>query len=195
MGKLEKEVKIQTRRQNIRKVILGTIATAGIIGVMAVAPNAIQALAMLDGGRHRRRTNPKYSVNATFSKLLRDGMICLEKNDHGKFVSLTEAGRRQLRAWGEYKYFVEKPKKWDKKWRIIIFDIKTKRNNVRDQLRKTLKHMGFIQLQRSVWVYPYDCEDFIILLKADYKIGKDVLYLIVDRIENDRDIKSHFGLK
>lgn len=194
MGNLEKEIKQKTRRQNIRKIVLGVIATAGLIGVMAVAPNAIQVLAMLGGSGHRRRTNPKYAVNNSFSRLLRDRMIVLEENDRGKFVKLTEKGRQQLRSWGEYKYFIKKTKKWDGKWRIIIFDIKVGKNHVRNQLRWTLKRIGFTQLQRSVWVFPYDCEDFIILLKADFKIGKDVLYLIVDKIENDNNLKSHFGL-
>lgn len=194
MENLEREVRRKIKRQNIKKVVLGVIAAAGILGVMAVAPNAIQALAMLGGGRRHRRTNPKYSVNQAFSRLLQERMIIVDKNERGKFVKLTERGKRQLRVWREYKYFIEKQKKWDGKWRVIIFDIKTKRNSVRDKLRKTLKHIGFIQLQRSVWVYPYDCEDFIILLKADFKIGKDVLYMVVDKIENDETIKYHFKL-
>jgi len=57
-----------------------------------------------------------------------------------------------------------------------------------------LKAIGFVQLQKSVWVFPYDCEDLIILLKADFKVGKDVLYMIVDKIENDREIKKVFNL-
>lgn len=194
MGSLEKEVRQKIKRQNIRKIILGLVATAGVIGMMMVAPNAIQALAMLNRGGYRRRTNPKYAVNKAFLKLLQEKMIVLERNERGKFVKLTARGRQQLRIWKEYKYFLKKQKKWDEKWRVIIFDIKTDRNNIRDKLRKTLKHIGFIQLQRSVWVYPYDCEDFIILLKADFKIGKDVLYMVVDKIENDKHLKSHFAL-
>lgn len=195
MGNLEKEVRQKIKRQNIRKIILGVVAAAGIVGMMMVTPNAIQILAMLDGGRRRRRANPKYAINKTFLNLLDEGMIMLEKNEQGKFVKLTEKGKRQLRAWREHRYFIKQPKRWDGKWRVIIFDIKIDRNHVRNQLRKTLKHIGFIQLQRSVWVYPYDCEDFIILLKADFKIGKDVLYMVVDKIENDKHLKSHFELQ
>lgn len=194
MGSLEKEVKQKTKRQNIRKIILGIVATAGILSVAVIAPNALQALSILNSSGYRRRTSPKYAVNTAFSRLLQKGMVILEKNDRGKFVKLTEKGKRQLRIWGEYKYLVKKPKKWDGKWRVIIFDIKINRNYIRNKLRKTLKHIGFIQLQRSVWVYPYDCEDFVILMKADFKIGKDVLYMIVDKIENDKHIKSCFGL-
>ncbi len=57
-----------------------------------------------------------------------------------------------------------------------------------------MREIGFVRLQDSVWVYPYDCEDFIALLKAELKIGKDVLYAIADTIEHDKGIRRHFNL-
>ena len=57
-----------------------------------------------------------------------------------------------------------------------------------------MKEMGFLRLQDSVWVFPYDCEEVIALIKADLRIGKDVLYTIVEKIENDKPIKKHFDL-
>ena len=66
---------------------------------------------------------------------------------------------------------------------------------VRDQIRATLVSVGFRRLQDSVWIYPYDCEELIILLKADLEIGKDLLYMIVDTLEADEDIIDYFGLK
>jgi len=56
-------------------------------------------------------------------------------------------------------------------------------------------HIGFVHLQDSVWTYPYDCEDLIVLLKADFKIGKDILYMIVDELEGDWRLRKEFGLK
>ena len=57
-----------------------------------------------------------------------------------------------------------------------------------------MREIGFVRLQDSVWVYPYDCEDFIALLKAELKIGRDVLYAIVDTIEHDKNLRQHFNL-
>ena len=57
-----------------------------------------------------------------------------------------------------------------------------------------MRESGFLCIQGSVWVYPYDCEDLVALLKADLHIGKDVLYTIVEKIENDAWIKKHFNL-
>jgi CRISPR-associated endonuclease Cas2 len=76
----------------------------------------------------------------------------------------------------------------------LIFDIKEERKGMRDKIRRTLNTIGFIRLQDSVWVYPYDCEDLIMLLKADFKIGKDLVYIIADSIENDKDLRLAFNL-
>ena len=61
-------------------------------------------------------------------------------------------------------------------------------------MRATLVNMGFHRLQDSVWVYPYDCEDLVLMLKADLKIGKNVLYIVADAIEYDTPLRVHFGL-
>ena len=89
---------------------------------------------------------------------------------------------------------IKKPKHWDGKWRIVIYDLKERKRGLRDKLRNTLASFGFIRLQHSVWIYPYDCEDLIMLIKADFKIGKDILYLIVEKVENDIWLKRSFGL-
>ena len=64
-----------------------------------------------------------------------------------------------------------------------------------EQIRKTLLTIGFVRLQDSVWVYPYDCEDLITLFKADLKVGKDLLYLVADAVEYDFSLKRHFNLR
>ncbi len=66
---------------------------------------------------------------------------------------------------------------------------------MRVHLRRTVKSLGFFRLQDSVWVFPYDCEDFVALLKADLRVGKNALYVIVEKIENDKHLKEHFGLQ
>ena len=43
-------------------------------------------------------------------------------------------------------------------------------------------------------MYPYDCEDLITLLKADFRVGDAMLYMIVDTIERDGALRKHFGI-
>jgi len=181
------------RRTKVQRAVLGAIALAGIISVALVAPNAVELLRVLDRGM-RRKFDPKYAANAAFWKLVERGFIALEDTPRGKVAKLTQEGQRIIRRLENPSVHLKKPKRWDGKWRILIFDISEKRRWVRDQLRIMLTQLGFTQLQRSVWVYPYDCEDTIILLKADFSMGRDVLYIIADRIENDVQLRRHFNL-
>ena len=75
-----------------------------------------------------------------------------------------------------------------------MFDIKEFRRRDRDLLRDELRNFGFQKLQASVWVSPRDATDIIPLLKADLGIGKDILYMTVESIENDPALRKQFGL-
>src|SRR3989344_4774734 len=59
---------------------------------------------------------------------------------------------------------ITKQKVWDGLWRIVMFDIPEKKRAFRDILRSHLKTIGFIELQRSVFIFPYPCEDEMLLL-------------------------------
>ena len=188
MGNLETEVKKEIRATKIQKAILQTIATAGILSVALLAPNALQALKMF-GLSKKIKMNREHSINASRKRLVEKGLVEYSKNG---MLFLTSLGQKRLEQIERMEYKVKIPQKWDGKWRVLIFDIKEKKRSVRDKIRITLNHIGFIKLQNSVWVFPYDCEDLITLLKADFGIGREVLYMIVDKIENDDILRRHF---
>ena len=54
--------------------------------------------------------------------------------------------------------------------------------------------IGFTYLQDSVWVYPYNCEDLIALLKSDFKVGKDLIYIVAEEIEYEKGLLENFKL-
>ena len=89
----------------------------------------------------------------------------------------------------------KKVMRWDGKWRVVIFDVPEKRRSVRGRVRNLLKLFNFYCLQDSVWVYPYDCEDLIALLKVDLRLGNAVRYVIADSIENDVQLRTIFKLR
>lgn len=187
MLSLEKEVRTRTRRNTLQRAVLGTIAAAGLLGITMVAPNALQALEKL--GLIPSRRQPEI-IQSSWRRLLAAGLL----ERQGKFLRVTQKGEARLRQLELYDYKLKKPRRWDKKWRLLIFDIREERKSLRDKIRRTLISIGFARLQDSVWVYPYDCEDLITLLKADFRVGKDVLYIIADAIENDHQLRKQFGL-
>jgi len=187
MENLEKNLKKRTRNKNIQKIILKTVEAAGVLAVALLAPNALQALKQVGllPKPHQREI-----FNSSRHRLVKTGLLIYENG----FLRLTVKGRKKLQQLERRDYKLVKPKRWDKKWRILIFDIPERQRILRTQIRRTILSVGFMKLQKSVWVYPYDCEDFVNLIKADFKIGKDLLYLIVDSIENDKFIKEYFQL-
>ena len=189
MGRLETEVKKEIRRTKINKAIISTIGIAGALSVATVAPGVFTVLGPIKFSAQRR-----YQVKGTLDRLEKYGYVTYEGKGKDMRVRLTEKGERFLDLIPEGKAIIEKPKRWDGKWRIIIFDIGESKKTLRNKVRTTLVTLGFVRLQDSIWVHPYDCEDFVTLLKADFKIGKEVLYIIADKIENDKTLRSHFDL-
>ena len=87
-----------------------------------------------------------------------------------------------------------KRQNWDGKWRVVVFDVWEKTRSKRDALRYEIKNFGFIQLQRSVWIYPHECADFVELLKTDFSFGKNIRYMVVQKLDHDKNLRKYFGL-
>ncbi|MBI1974385.1 MAG: hypothetical protein HYS51_00795 [Candidatus Zambryskibacteria bacterium] len=187
MGILEDNSKRKAKRGEIQRLILKSVKVAGLLSIGLVAPNVVGAMAKLGIISTRRQSEV---VNSSASKLANKGLLKF----NGKYYELTEEGERKLRQLEIRGYKLVRPKKWDKKWRVIIFDIPEKKKNIREKVRNLFVLAGLYRLQDSVWVYPYDCEDIIGLLKTDFGVGKDILYMIVDEIESDKRLREEFNL-
>lgn len=138
--------------------------------------------------------NPSYRIQQALRRLEQKGLVERTSFSRGKII-LTSKGKRQAKRLHEAQSItIRKPKQWDGRWRIIIFDIWERRRGVRNALRKALIKAKFVRLQNSIWVYPYDCEEFIAFLRTDLKLGKSVLYIVAEGIEGDSSLKAHFNL-
>jgi len=189
MGQLEKSLRTQIRKSKINSAIITAAAVTGGVTLAVLAPNLLSVL-----GKSKFIRQQRYKINSSLSRLLDAGYIMLVEESGTKRIRLTPKGEKFAALLGEGKLAAKKPRRWDGKWRILVFDIPEKRRAVRTKIRSTLRLLGFVRLQDSVWVYPYDCEDFITILKADFKIGKDVLYVIADKIEFDKPLRAQFRL-
>lgn len=190
MGKLEMASGKRKKRQNIQNAVLATIAIAGLLAWAVVAPNTLQLLRFLP----KDKFNFNYRVRTAAGRIVAKGLAKWVDKDGKKFLRLTSAGHKALALEQAKVALKNQKKKWDGRWRMVVFDIPERRRTVRFRLRRIMSEIGFVRLQDSVWVYPYDCEDFVALLKAELKVGKDVLYAIADTIEHDKSIRLHFKL-
>lgn len=188
MGKIEEKGRQKKRNRDLQKAILATVSIAGGLALVALAPNVVGAMAKLGLLPGKRE---KEVIKRSRNRLVKRGLLVYKNN----LLQLTPKGESELRFLSLTEFALQKPRKWDGRWRVLTFDIAESRRRTRDRVREILHRIGFKRLQNSVWIYPYDCEDVIVLLKADLKIGKDVLYLIADELEYDAPHRKHFGLQ
>ena len=187
MGVIENKYHKRRVKGDVQKAILSVVKAAGFISLAIVAPNSLQYLEKFGIAPGKRQ---KEVIKRSRDNLIEDGLL---KYDNG-FIRLTEKGEIKLQLLEIRDWKLDKPKKWDGRWRMLIFDIPERKRPLRERIRNTLLDIGFQRLQDSVWIYPYACEDLVNLLKIDFRVGRDLLYLIVDSIESDKKFRKLFSL-
>lgn len=140
----------------------------------------------------RFRENDKIKFSREIYRLKRAGIIKKYVDEKGTFLEITTKGKELAK-----KYLIDQIKitlsgKWDKKWRLVIFDIPNDKNRERDLLRDKLECLGFFKLQESVYVFPFECNQEIELLKGMYLLGHYVQYIVADRIETEINLMEKF---
>jgi DNA-binding transcriptional regulator PaaX len=191
MVRVEETARRRRKKENIQAAILGSFVAGGTIALSVLAPNAVQLLKFT-----KLDSIGKQKIDNSFKQLLKKGHLKLEVTNGRRLVRLTQAGERALALQLEDANLkVSGRQKWDGQWRVVIFDIPESRRVVRAKFRRLMKRVGFKQLQGSVWVFPYDCEELLTLIKSELKVGKDILYMVVSALEYDQLLRKHFNLK
>ena len=152
-------IKKKFTKKDVSKIVLETIKTAGLISAALVAPNILVVLKK--NGIVDKNFIKRQAIATAKFRLIRDGFL---KRDSRGFISLTEKGLDKLRKHEIANYELIVPRFWDRKWRVIIFDIPEYRRYTRAKVRNTLLTIGFYRLQDSVWVFPFDCAELMTLL-------------------------------
>ena len=83
---------------------------------------------------------------------------------------------------------------WDGMWRVLFFDIPEKHKSSRDAFAAHIRRLGFKVLQRSVFVYPFDCREEIEAITEHYKVARYVSYIEARYIDNQELLKKKFSL-
>jgi len=138
-----------------------------------------------------KRGKSKKEIYDTIYSLKQQGLIKERLKNGKKFIALTSKGQLELLL---RKAIMEKPLKWDGRWRIIIFDIPEGSRDKRDALRFLLKKNSYIKLQASVFIAPYPLNrEAVDYLKQSRLIGY-IRIIRADEIDDDRDLRKKFGL-
>ncbi len=107
---------------------------------------------------------------------------------------LSENGKQRALRFNIDNLEIKEPARWDKKWRIVMFDIPEKLKRLRDSLRLHFRKIGLIELQKSVLVYPYPCNEEIEFILELYNARKYVRFVLAENVDNELHLMKKFDL-
>ncbi len=187
---MEKKTKIKTGQ--ISKKILMYLFITGAICIAASSPRFVSKVGQII---FKQKFYQKRKLLDAFQYLKRKELIDVKKRSHNFQIDLTAKGRERVDRYLIDDMVIQKPKKWDQRWRVVIFDIPQEQRVKRNAFQRKLKELGFFPLQKSVWLHPFECQKEIMILKNFFNLKqKEIKVLLVERIENDAFLKKIFGL-
>lgn len=167
------------------QLILVSLLILGSVPLMVLMPGLSKAFGSFAKSKNYQRD--------VIKRLERKGFVKIRHLSNGKTeISITQDGCIKILKYNLGTMQLIHRKKWDKKWRLILFDIPEKRKVLRDALRKKIKELGLLKIQQSVYVYPYQCEKEMEFLVSYFKIRPFVKYFTIERFEGDDEYEKHF---
>ena len=143
------------------------------------------------GWREFSRQAAERAINRIYdSKLL----TAQDNADGTTTLVLSDKGKRRALTFSE-RYAKAKPvAHWDKKWRIVLYDIPEDERESRDAFRGHLADLGFRKLQHSAGICAYDCKNEIEFFIELLNIRKYVRYIVAESIDDEAYWKRKFNL-
>lgn len=112
----------------------------------------------------------------------------------GSTYSLTRRGKSILTERQIWNLTISTPQKWDKKWRMVLFDIPVDKRKRRDAFRLRLKELGLVRYQDSVWLYPYPLEETITKTGNFYRLTRYISLITAEKISSEKKFRRHFNV-
>lgn len=124
-------------------------------------------------------------------RLAKKGLITLG----GEEIKLSPAGKKLLKDYAHNIISINTPDIWDENWHLISYDIPEELKKERDRLRRKLMELGFTNIHKSLWLYPYDCKEEVAVFAHSLGVSSHVIYLITNHIPEQQKYKNKYGLK
>lgn len=179
------------------KLVLAIIGMGAIVFGGAVVPGIFKIIESFREMNNvpREKTYTKKQIESALNNLRKRKFIKIIREKGGKVkIKLTNKGQKRFLEMSLSSLKIKRAEKWDGKWRIVIFDIPVKQNPGREALRSKMKNLGFKQLQKSVWIIPWECEDEILFVAEVYKVEKYVEIITAENILHGKEFRQIFKI-
>ena len=195
MGVRKKKEQVKSIRDKyvkgeLAKEILKGLAIGGLLVASFALPNLPQVFHLLGVKTARER----YRVKRSISDLQKKKMINLYEKGDDLVMEITKEGEKRILKYRFDELKIEKPKKWDGFWHLIIFDIPENHKKARNALTRKLKEMEFYPFQKSVFICPFECEDEIDFIGEFFNVKKFINYFVVKEVDDDTFLKRYYNL-
>lgn len=178
------------------KEVLTLLGAGSLLVVALTMPAAVKiAKDILDerSNKEWKKYNQWYLARA-LQRLRKQKMIKFETEGEKTLVELTGLGRKKILRYSLEQLEIKRPRFWDRRWRLVIYDVPNQKRRAAEQLNRTLNRLEMYRLQKSVFLYPFPCEEEVEFLREYLEIGDNVWLLTVSSFENDKAFRDYFGI-
>jgi len=181
------------------KEILTLLASGALLATAFIMPGIAKILPRPGQDYEKdwkewKKFNSSY-LRRTLERLKRQKLVEIQEGEKGvTTIKITASGKRKVLKYALEELEIAQPKFWDGKWQLIIYDIPQPKRRLSNLMSQTLKNLGFLALQKSVYLIPYPCQPQIEFIREYFGLGDNVLILEVSKIENDKPFREYFGL-
>jgi len=126
------------------------------------------------------------TIKSRIKNLEKQGLIFKDKNKNSHI--LTQKGKKVVSTLKEKYDILKKP--WDKKFRIVVFDIPEKQRFWRTAVRDELNLMQYVLLQKSVYVGKYPLAKSFLEQLNEVGISQFVFIFTAEHVDKEEEIKK-----
>ncbi|MFI5174805.1 MAG: PaaX family transcriptional regulator C-terminal domain-containing protein [Terriglobia bacterium] len=115
------------------------------------------------------------AARSTLSRMSREGWLTAKRRGRHSRYALTLKARHLLEE-GTRRIFEPRPRRWDGRWRVVVYSLPETKRDLREALRRRLSYLGFGALTPGTWVSPHDRQVEVQSLLNDLKAQRYVQY-------------------
>lgn len=171
-------------------VALKIIGSVGLDGLVVEAGSPKEALARLLSKTDAKSANQV----RVLAELKRQRLVEISQNANNVGFVLSLAGAYRLEKLIVEELVIPTPKRWDKKWRAVTFDVPLEQSRHRASFTLHLRRLGFYMLQKSLWVHPFPCFEQIEQLAGYYNVLRYCTFFEVSQFDKlaEKRLLNHF---
>jgi DNA-binding transcriptional regulator PaaX len=198
---MKREDKIlKEKNKKLRKIRIGIlgrqILTLLLMGIsLGLTMSVRRHFWILDSiPKELEKVKKKY-LNRAIKRLYDSKLVEIKEDKNGNTILvLYEEGKKKMLIYNIENLKLKRQSKWDGYWRLFIFDIPEKFKRERYILSKKLKEIGMYPLQKSVYIYPFECRDELDFIIEYFGFRKYVRFILAKEIDNELHLRKIFDL-